>query len=59
MSSSAASATAAGGPLKKDGRFEESVSDAVEKLTESIIFDKALYKHDIMGNRAFSIFPEF
>ncbi|KAL0346568.1 UNVERIFIED_CONTAM: Argininosuccinate lyase, chloroplastic [Sesamum calycinum] len=34
------------------GRFEESVTDAVEKFTESISFDKALYKHDIMGSRA-------
>lgn len=25
---------------------------AVEKFTESISFDKALYKHDIMGSRA-------
>ncbi|KAF3677739.1 Argininosuccinate lyase, chloroplastic [Capsicum annuum] len=34
------------------GRFEESVSDAVEKFTESISFDKALYKQDIMGSKA-------
>ncbi|XP_021742231.1 argininosuccinate lyase, chloroplastic-like [Chenopodium quinoa] len=34
------------------GRFEESVTEAVEKFTESISFDKALYKHDIMGSRA-------
>ncbi|XXG55771.1 hypothetical protein AAC387_Pa03g3366 [Persea americana] len=34
------------------GRFEESVTDAVEKFSESISFDKALYKHDIMGSRA-------
>ncbi|GAB4844186.1 hypothetical protein Ancab_037552 [Ancistrocladus abbreviatus] len=34
------------------GRFEESVTDAVEKFTESISFDKALYKHDIMGSKA-------
>ncbi|PON91608.1 Argininosuccinate lyase [Trema orientale] len=34
------------------GRFEESVTDAVERFTESISFDKALYKHDIMGSRA-------
>ncbi|KAL7083577.1 hypothetical protein ACP275_14G172900 [Erythranthe tilingii] len=34
------------------GRFEESVTDSVEKFTESISFDKALYKHDIMGSRA-------
>ncbi|XP_048332107.1 argininosuccinate lyase, chloroplastic [Ziziphus jujuba] len=34
------------------GRFQESVTDAVERFTESISFDKALYKHDIMGSRA-------
>ncbi|KAL5559974.1 hypothetical protein UlMin_036185 [Ulmus minor] len=34
------------------GRFEESVTDAVERFTESISFDKALYKHDIIGSRA-------
>lgn len=34
------------------GRFEESVTDAVEKFTESISYDKALYKHDIMGSKA-------
>ncbi|KAM2565161.1 hypothetical protein TB1_007823 [Malus domestica] len=34
------------------GRFEESVTDAVERFTESISFDKALYKHDIMGSKA-------
>ncbi|KAK6120786.1 hypothetical protein DH2020_045473 [Rehmannia glutinosa] len=34
------------------GRFEESTTDAVEKFTQSISFDKALYKHDIMGSRA-------
>ncbi|KAL9677886.1 hypothetical protein QQ045_015723 [Rhodiola kirilowii] len=34
------------------GRFEESVTDAVEKFTESVLFDKALYKQDIMGSRA-------
>ncbi|XP_027091505.1 argininosuccinate lyase, chloroplastic [Coffea arabica] len=56
MSSSAASAST-DGPLKKEiklwgGRFEESVTDAVENFTESISFDKALYKHDIMGSRA-------
>lgn len=28
------------------------MTDAVEKFTESISFDKALYKHDIMGSRA-------
>lgn len=34
------------------GRFQESVTDVVERFTESISFDKALYKHDIMGSRA-------
>ncbi|KAL9235125.1 hypothetical protein vseg_009917 [Gypsophila vaccaria] len=34
------------------GRFEESVTDVVEKFTESISFDKSLFKHDIMGSRA-------
>ncbi|GER48637.1 argininosuccinate lyase [Striga asiatica] len=34
------------------GRFEASTTDSVEKFTESISFDKALYKHDIMGSRA-------
>ncbi|CAI0417553.1 unnamed protein product [Linum tenue] len=34
------------------GRFEESVTDIVEKFTESISFDKELYKHDIMGSKA-------
>ena len=34
------------------GRFEESVTEAVENFTESISFDKALYKHDMMGSRA-------
>ncbi|KAG4162413.1 hypothetical protein ERO13_D01G114300v2 [Gossypium hirsutum] len=34
------------------GRFEDSVTDIVEKFTESISFDKQLYKHDIMGSKA-------
>ncbi|KAI3761742.1 hypothetical protein L1987_52164 [Smallanthus sonchifolius] len=34
------------------GRFEEGVTDAVERFTESISFDKALYKQDIKGSRA-------
>ncbi|KAG2698723.1 hypothetical protein I3843_07G162800 [Carya illinoinensis] len=34
------------------GRFEESVTDAVERFTESISYDKELYKQDIMGSRA-------
>ncbi|KAJ7958916.1 Argininosuccinate lyase [Quillaja saponaria] len=37
------------------GRFEESVTDAVERFTESISFDKELYKQDIMGSRAHAI----
>ena len=34
------------------GRFKESVTNAVERFTESISYDKELYKHDIMGSRA-------
>ncbi|KAL0557815.1 hypothetical protein IC582_006366 [Cucumis melo] len=34
------------------GRFQESVTDAVERFTESISYDKDLYKHDIRGSRA-------
>uniref|UniRef100_A0A1D1XIQ9 Argininosuccinate lyase n=1 Tax=Anthurium amnicola TaxID=1678845 RepID=A0A1D1XIQ9_9ARAE len=34
------------------GRFEESVTDAVERFSESVSFDRALYKQDIMGSRA-------
>ena len=34
------------------GRFDEGVTNVVERFTESINFDKALYKHDIMGTRA-------
>ncbi|KAM7259497.1 hypothetical protein ACFE04_015238 [Oxalis oulophora] len=34
------------------GRFQESVTQIVEKFTESISFDKALYKHDIIGSKA-------
>ncbi|KAF9687392.1 hypothetical protein SADUNF_Sadunf02G0088800 [Salix dunnii] len=34
------------------GRFEQTVTDRVEKFTESISFDKELYKHDIMGSKA-------
>ncbi|KAI3442779.1 uncharacterized protein J3R85_001047 [Psidium guajava] len=34
------------------GRFEESVSETVERFTESISFDKELYRHDIMGSKA-------
>ncbi|GLJ15226.1 hypothetical protein SUGI_0248860 [Cryptomeria japonica] len=34
------------------GRFEESVTDAVEKFSESVSYDKKLYKHDIDGSRA-------
>lgn len=37
------------------GRFEEGVTDCVERFTESISFDKALYKQDIMGSRAHAI----
>eukprot|EP00262_Sarcandra_glabra_P019644 TRINITY_DN747_c0_g1_i1.p1 TRINITY_DN747_c0_g1~~TRINITY_DN747_c0_g1_i1.p1 ORF type:complete len:446 (+),score=67.67 TRINITY_DN747_c0_g1_i1:166-1503(+) len=34
------------------GRFEESVTDAVERFSESVSYDKSLYKHDIMGSKA-------
>ncbi|KAI5080080.1 hypothetical protein GOP47_0005559 [Adiantum capillus-veneris] len=34
------------------GRFEESVTPSVEKFSESVSFDKKLYKHDIQGSRA-------
>ncbi|KAF1871896.1 hypothetical protein Lal_00020691 [Lupinus albus] len=30
----------------------KSVTDAVERFTESISYDKKLYKHDIMGSKA-------
>ncbi|KAJ1424766.1 L-Aspartase-like [Sesbania bispinosa] len=34
------------------GRFEEGVTETVERFSESVSFDKDLYKHDIMGSRA-------
>ncbi|KMZ69540.1 Argininosuccinate lyase [Zostera marina] len=34
------------------GRFEKSVTDCVEKFSESVSFDKVLYKQDIIGSRA-------
>ncbi|KAG9446345.1 hypothetical protein H6P81_012473 [Aristolochia fimbriata] len=34
------------------GRFEQSVTATVEKFSESVSFDKTLYKHDIMGSIA-------
>ncbi|XP_048131214.1 argininosuccinate lyase, chloroplastic [Rhodamnia argentea] len=34
------------------GRFKESVSETVERFTESISFDKELYRQDIMGSKA-------
>ncbi|CAL4885811.1 unnamed protein product [Urochloa decumbens] len=34
------------------GRFEEGVTDAVERFTESISYDWQLYKYDIMGSKA-------
>lgn len=44
------------GPSKEaklwGGRFEDSVTDAVERFSESVSFDKDLYKQDIMGSRA-------
>ncbi|PRQ21889.1 putative argininosuccinate lyase [Rosa chinensis] len=46
-------------PKLQGGRFEEGITDAielftdaVEPFTESFSFDKALYKHDIMGSKA-------
>nr|CAB3466376.1 unnamed protein product [Digitaria exilis] len=34
------------------GRFEEGVTDAVERFTESVSYDWQLYKYDIMGSKA-------
>ena len=34
------------------GRFQENVTPAVEKFSESVSFDKKLYKHDLQGSRA-------
>eukprot|EP00850_Spirogloea_muscicola_P007617 SM000039S14447 [mRNA] locus=s39:249292:252078:+ [translate_table: standard] len=34
------------------GRFEETVTPAVEKFGQSVSYDKKLYKHDLMGSRA-------
>lgn len=34
------------------GRFEEGVTDAVERFSESVSFDKILYKQDIRGSKA-------
>ncbi|MBQ8755047.1 MAG: argininosuccinate lyase [Lentisphaeria bacterium] len=34
------------------GRFSSATSDDVTKYSESISFDKRLYKHDIMGSKA-------
>lgn len=34
------------------GRFQDSVTDAVEKFSESVSYDKRLYKQDINGSRA-------
>lgn len=34
------------------GRFEESVTAAVEQFSQSVSYDKKLYKHDLMGSRA-------
>jgi hypothetical protein len=54
----AASAPMAGDEAEKKevklwgGRFEEGVTDAVERFTESISYDWQLYKYDIMGSKA-------
>ena len=34
------------------GRFSENALNAVQVFTESISFDKRLYKHDICGSKA-------
>ena len=34
------------------GRFSESTAASVEAFTESISYDRRLYRHDIMGSRA-------
>ena len=34
------------------GRFEESVTPAVEKFGQSVSYDKKLYKFDLQGSRA-------
>ncbi|KAL2650025.1 hypothetical protein R1flu_018153 [Riccia fluitans] len=34
------------------GRFEESVTPAVEKFSQSVSYDKKLYKQDLKGSRA-------
>ena len=34
------------------GRFSEGAAKSVQDFTESISFDKRLYKHDIMGSKA-------
>ncbi|KAL4180213.1 hypothetical protein AMTRI_Chr13g124110 [Amborella trichopoda] len=34
------------------GRFQDRVTDAVERFSESVSFDKKLYKQDINGSRA-------
>jgi hypothetical protein len=34
------------------GRFEESVTPAVERFGQSVSYDWKLYKHDLMGSRA-------
>ena len=34
------------------GRFESSMDDALWRLSESYSFDRALYRHDIMGTKA-------
>ncbi|XP_039161484.1 argininosuccinate lyase, chloroplastic-like isoform X1 [Eucalyptus grandis] len=55
--SGAAAAAADENPSSKEaklwgGRFEESVTETVERFTESISFDKELYRQDIRGSKA-------
>lgn len=45
-------ATAAAETKLWGGRFEESVTPAVEKFSESVSYDRKLYKHDLQGSRA-------
>ncbi|XP_072959130.1 argininosuccinate lyase, chloroplastic-like isoform X2 [Typha angustifolia] len=35
----------------RGGRFQEGVTDAVERFTDSVFFDKELYKRDIVVSR--------
>ena len=39
-------------PLSRSGRFEGGVGDDVSRFTESISFDRRLWRHDILGSIA-------